>query len=512
MLKDTSTQSSQRVVRATMLIIVGIGVRSLTNIILIRLGFQYLGETQFGFWVLMQSLVSYLNLSDLGVGQGIMNAQAVNAEKRDHAGAIRVLSSGALIFAIVALVVWSVSNLVVVASPGLWTSAVLSHEEFKKYFVLLSALSLAALPLSAFSASLGGLRDLTVRYAWDISLVVAVALTTSIMFITGQTMLAVLATPLAVQLAWYIIPVGLVAIRHSGVTFKFSSISRPTVKALVGSSSFIFLMSLALLTQRYSANFITGAFVSIEAVAKVHPHVVLFQIFGWAVVDAATRAMLPFITGIGVRGDEVRLKFITVIAAKVSALAAACFSLSIWILGPQLMWIWLKKDVFLGLPIVGMISLIFILDSPAAVFTNISIATERHRARAIANLAYAIFSCAGGVLGVFLAGSANAIFGMFAGFLAISLLFHFVVYPFVMKYDLRIAMDVWFGSIILQVLAFFLGTALVTYGIHAILGSSWITMMVSVATALIFGAGFVSLGLFTNDERRWLRQRLKRAV
>ena len=495
-----------------MLIVVGIGIRSLTNIVLIRLGFQYLGEAQFGLWVLMQSLVSYLNLSDLGVGQGIMNAQAVNAENRDRAGAVRVLSSGALIFAVVAVAVWGISNLVVVSSPGLWTSAVLSHAEFKKYFILLSALSLAALPISAFSASLGGLRDLTVRYAWDISLVIAVALTTSIMFITGQNMLAVLATPLAVQLAWYTIPVGLVAIRHSGVSFSFAAVSRDTVRGLVGSSSFIFLMSLALLTQRYSANFITGTLVSVEAVAQVHPHIVLYQIFGWALVDAATRAMLPFITGIGVRGDETRLKFITTIAAKVSTFAAACFSLGIWILGQQLMWLWLKKDVFLGLPIVGMLSLIFILDSPAAVFTNISIATERHRARAITNLGYAISTCAGGVIGVLIASPGNAIFGMFAGFLSISVLFHFVIYPVIMKYDLNIAMAVWFKSIILQVVAFFVGTAVVTYWIHTTLGHSWVAMLASAVVAIVSAIGFVSFGLFTKDERQWLRQRLRRTA
>lgn len=507
-LKDTSTHSSRRVVRATLLIIVGIGVRSITNILLIHLGFQYLGEQQFGLWVLLQSLVMYLNLSDLGVGQGIMNAQAAMAEKRDRNGAIRVLSSGVLIFTIVAIAVWSLTNAAVVLSPRLWHSDVLSHSEFQSYFILLSGLSLAALPLSAFSASLGGLRDLSVRYTWDISLVIAMAVTTSIMFITHQSMLAVLATPLAVQLAWYFIPVALVAIRHSGVTFHPSSVAKETIRALVKSSSFIFLMSLALLTQRYSANFITGTMISVEAVAQVHPHVVLYQIFGWALVDAATRAMLPYITGIGVRGDHAQLQFITVIAAKASTVAAVCFSLAIFIFGPSLMQIWLKKDVFLGLPIVSVLSLIFILDSPAAVFTNISIATESHRYRAVANICYAATSCLGGALGVLFAPVDQKVLGMFIGFLCASGLFHFVVYPRVMRRDLHIPFKTWLLEILLRPLLLFVFCIAVVSGVKLMIDSTGVALILNCLLVAAAAVGFAAFLIFSEDEKRWLGQRL----
>lgn len=507
------SSAARTVLRATVLIIVGLVVRSLANIVLIRIGFQFLGAKTFGLWVLLQSLIMYLNLGDLGIGQGIMNAQAAAHERKDQAAMVRVVSSGAALFVIIAIIAWTLANGATMALPGLWKTEGLSHSELASYLLMLSGLSLAALPLSAFAASLGGVKDLEARYLWDISVSLVTATVTAVLFMTRQDLLLTLAVPLAVQLAWALIPVYLLRKRHR-VSFDPGSISRSTMKALLKTSSFIFLMSVALLTQRFSANFIAGSLLNPEAVARIHPHFVLFQVFGWSLVDAGTRAMLPFITGLSVRGSIDKLRQITLVAGKLCCIVAAIFALMLLIFGRELMVTWLKSDVYLGTSVMFLLGLVFVFDSSSYVLTNVSIALEKHRLRSVLNLAYSLSGLGLGALGVWLSSAGSegrveiASLGLASGFAFNALVFHTFIFPFATRREHTIELKTMALKVWLIPCLYFLVFAGLTVAISQSEANGLFASIGLALVALIVAVFLTLRVLFDHHDKEWLRSQM----
>lgn len=91
-----------------------------TVVITIPLTLSYLGAERYGMWMTISSLIAMLSFADLGMGNGLLNKVAYAHGKGDIASMHRLVSSGFLMFSLIALLILL---LFAVAYPWLtWSS------------------------------------------------------------------------------------------------------------------------------------------------------------------------------------------------------------------------------------------------------------------------------------------------------------------------------------------------------------------------------------------------------
>lgn len=99
-----SKQRYRRIVLAAGTSLLARGVSIGTSLVSIPLTLHYLGSERFGLWMTITSFLILLAFTDLGVGNGLVNAVAQASGKDDHLGIRRHVSSGMVILSVIATV------------------------------------------------------------------------------------------------------------------------------------------------------------------------------------------------------------------------------------------------------------------------------------------------------------------------------------------------------------------------------------------------------------------------
>jgi O-antigen/teichoic acid export membrane protein len=129
---DTTTadgRSKERYRRAALTTVTTMIARAVgvfTGLAWIRLSLSYLGKDRYGLWMAMGSLVSWMNLADLGLARGMQNhlSQANGQDDRELAG--RYVSTGLATLGIVALALAVVFTPLLFAIP--WANVLNVHD------------------------------------------------------------------------------------------------------------------------------------------------------------------------------------------------------------------------------------------------------------------------------------------------------------------------------------------------------------------------------------------------
>jgi O-antigen/teichoic acid export membrane protein len=83
----------QRVAVNTVSSLAAKGVLAVTMLVSVPVALHHLGEERFGLWVTLTSLVAFLSLTDLGIGNAVVNAVARAIGRSDRAGAAAAVST-----------------------------------------------------------------------------------------------------------------------------------------------------------------------------------------------------------------------------------------------------------------------------------------------------------------------------------------------------------------------------------------------------------------------------------
>src|SRR5262249_10484134 len=124
-----------------------------------------LGDERYGIWALVESVLAYLLLFDLGVAASVVRYVARFEATRDQEGLNRVFSTSLCIFGAAGVCALVVAVLVALVGPSLLTiPAALLHEA--RWLLLLLGFTLAlGLPLSVFPSVLDGLGRYPIKTA-----------------------------------------------------------------------------------------------------------------------------------------------------------------------------------------------------------------------------------------------------------------------------------------------------------------------------------------------------------
>jgi len=93
---DAGVRSRERYKRAALTALSGFGskaVTMVTNLALVPLMLGHLGTVEYGIWLTLQTMLSFLAFADFGVGNGALNAIATANAKQDRIAVNRALAS-----------------------------------------------------------------------------------------------------------------------------------------------------------------------------------------------------------------------------------------------------------------------------------------------------------------------------------------------------------------------------------------------------------------------------------
>lgn len=510
-----STESPvRRTFAAWVLSLVSLGIKIGGNVVIIPLALHFLGRQDYGLWIVLQSVGTYLALSELGIGQTVLNFQNVAYAKGDHREVNRVLATVFGLYWYIIAAIWIIAAYIFVTQPvEKWFLKEASGNAalvFKSYLALMGTLALLRVPLNVFSATLLGLRELTLRQYFEVAVAISLPLGTIMTLIAGGKVLALIWVTNGVLIVLPFLAYSLARSRHSYLRLAREFWTPSLVWPLLSNSLFFFLYGLGLLFQRLVGSVLAGKFAGLAAVPAFFVLFTLFRIVGWTLADTVSQTMQPYIIMFDVQGRRRQVEFFAQLSTKITFAAAVIYCALIWLFADVGLRLWVGRDMFLGYGPLALLAGSFLLDVLFLSTNNFMRGLNRHRRLSVVMALYAVLSFVLGIAGAKWWMPGNPTLGLCWGLFAASVLGQLVPLPWVAHAWLG---DSWrrYAEHFLARPAFLAVCATVTsVGFFASRTSySWTRGVWGLLTVVVLPllAWFV---VFEDEERNWMRQTIFR--
>jgi O-antigen/teichoic acid export membrane protein len=192
------TRSRSEIVYRNLVVLLGVrGASFVVNLWVIRVGLELVSTSDYGVWLVLSSLVTWISLFDFGLGNGIRNVVAIALARRDLERAQRYLSTGyVLVFAICGLFLLLALGITPFVHWSRVLSAPDSSEEMLRALALIALVSfslrlgtglVSSLLLGGGKSALTGLIDLVANVATLLTLEFLKSTSAGSLFSLGAT-------------------------------------------------------------------------------------------------------------------------------------------------------------------------------------------------------------------------------------------------------------------------------------------------------------------------------------
>jgi O-antigen/teichoic acid export membrane protein len=417
--------SARRAVSASVVATLTLGLKIGGNFIIIPLALKYLGREQYGMWIILQSIATYLTMSEIGIGQTLMNYQNVAFAKGDHTTVNRLLATGVGVCTLIVIPLWLAFTLLLVFFPvSHWLLKDVSGPAaviFSAYLFLSGTLTLARVPLYAFPATLLGLREVYLRNGLEFVTALFVLGGTILTLVLHGKLLALILVLNVGSMALLISSYPLARSRHGALCFGKGFLTTSLMWPLFANSVFFFLYNLGLLFQRVAGNLLAGKLGSLREVPEVFVLITLFRVVGWGMADIGSQTLLPYMIIFPVHGRWDRVVFFSKLCTKLSFALALFYTALVWIYADMGIRLWLGPGMFLGYGPLACLGGAFLIDVLFLSTNNFMRGHNCHRRLAVAMATYALLSFVLGVVGAKWWMPAQPLLGLCAGLLLASI-------------------------------------------------------------------------------------------
>ncbi|MBU4376677.1 MAG: oligosaccharide flippase family protein [Candidatus Omnitrophica bacterium] len=339
----------KRIIAGTAVSFLNTGISILSNLILVPIYLYYLGREQYGLWLVVLSIVSYLGLSNIGIAQSVSNFVAAANAKKDYSGIRSIVATGfwlyviivsiAAIFVLGAVLLTPLDKLIKVS--GSLKDVVIPVLAISSIFFLLQ------LPMTVFRVTLRSLNLIYKEQLFGVifTLIQFIGVLAILLFGIGIVGLAVVygAVGLLSGIVLFIYVRGIVP----GLSLSGKFFDNKLAKGLIAPGIYFFTLQLSGGLIFGTDNIIIGAVLGTAAVA---PYAVAFRflMMSAGIVGIMISNMLPTITSLYALNDRDRLAEIYTNALRF------CFGiafLSLFLLisaGPDFMIKWVGADNYVG--------------------------------------------------------------------------------------------------------------------------------------------------------------------
>jgi len=239
---------------AAVLGLINLGVKTLSNAVALSLVIRFLGRDEAGLWAMLQGISMYLGLTELGLGQTVMNIVGALFARRERQRIEETLSTALILYI---YIVTPVLLIVVIGGALLPIDRIFLKSvqpdapgSLRVLFLVTATLTLVRIPLTVFPSALLGLRELAARQWYELTLALATLLATVGVLLARGNLLALLVTTNTVSFAvMAAVYPALIRGRGFDVKVSFSRVRRELLLPFLTNSGLFFVIGLAFIVE-----------------------------------------------------------------------------------------------------------------------------------------------------------------------------------------------------------------------------------------------------------------------
>jgi len=341
--------STNRILSGSLASYLNTAVSMVSNLVLVPMYLFYFGKEEYGLWLLVLSIVSYLGFSNLGIAQSVANFVASNKAENGIDEINSIVATGFWLYvSIVILVVIFIIGAVLFAPLGQFLNVPETLEHIVvPVIVISSTFFLLRLPLSIFNVTLRSLNLIYQEQLFGLLFTIIQFIGVVAVLLSG---VGIIGLSVVYGATGALSGVVLCVYLHKLVPgFSFSSkfASKTMVKKLMTPGGYFFLLQLASGLIWATDNVIISSTIGLGEVAA---YAIVFKVFMLTIgiVSVITSSMMPSITAAYAQNNVELLSNLYVSALKLCFGLGLLAALIMGNVGPELMIKWVGVDNYVG--------------------------------------------------------------------------------------------------------------------------------------------------------------------
>jgi O-antigen/teichoic acid export membrane protein len=245
-----------------------LGVNIVIGILLMPFTIHHLGKAEYGLWMLAASMTAYLQLLDLGYGNGLVR-QITQADARGDEDEMNViLSTFFVVYCAIGLAALAgVAGLALFVLPR-FPNLSPADVRIGQWILAILGLRIAtAFPMSVFGAVTTARQRFALTGWIAIAFAVAQGAATYLVLRAGYGLIALVSTTMLIGLASYAAYASAALSTFPGMRLSVSRFSARQVREVTAFSLYLFVISIAFHVASNVDNVIIGAYVGTSAIA-----------------------------------------------------------------------------------------------------------------------------------------------------------------------------------------------------------------------------------------------------
>jgi O-antigen/teichoic acid export membrane protein len=338
-----------------------------------------LGNTAYGIWVLLASLVGYMGLLDLGVRSAVTRYVARHHARVEDAEAGKVASAGLVIFSAAGLVAVSISAIVAVLLPHLFT---IPPRELgvARVVVILGGLNVA---LSLVSGVFGGAVGAMQRFDLDALVGIGVTAVRAVLLVVtlsaGGGLLAVALIQLGCTVLQGGVFFGISARLYPELRYSHRGIERAHITKIFSVGIYASLLQISSALIFSADSMVIGSFLPVAAVTFFAIAATLTD-YTRSVLSAISQTMTPRASALDGIGAERELERVLLDAGALATLVALPITITFMLRGGTFIGLWMGPSYASSSgAILFVLSVALSLAAARQIVASTMIGVNRHR-------------------------------------------------------------------------------------------------------------------------------------
>lgn len=319
------------------------------SLILAPIILHSIGDSDYGLWVLLLSVVGYLGLLDLGIRSAVVRFTAAHDALSESDSLARVTGAALLSYSLLAVVALMATALLAVFSPRVFHAPPASTELLRTIVFILGVDAAISLPLGVFAGVLEGMQRFTFLNGIQIASTIARSIAFVIALRFGGRLLAITIISVAVRLLAhaFIATRALFAMPRAP---QLRSTDSATLFRIVRHSSAILGMSIADRIRFQADAIVISAFAAPSAIADFALASRLSDIPG-NFIQMIAQVVTPASSRFAALDQRDRMRELVLRGNFVCALLIFPASALIAVLAPQLLTLWVGAKYASAAPV-----------------------------------------------------------------------------------------------------------------------------------------------------------------
>ena len=318
----------------------GFAFSAVVNFLLSPYIVHTLGDTVYGAWVLLVSLVGYLGLLDLGVRGAVTRYVARFHAAGDHAEARLVASSAVALFLGAGLVAMALSGVIALLMGSLF-HVPLEFQRVARIVALIGGVNVAAsLVGGVFGGVLVALQRFEYTNAIDVSLNALRALAIVLALRSGHGLLVLAFVQLGVALLQGLAGWRIVRRLYPELTFHLRDVDPAHVRLIFSFGLAASLLQAMGSLMVYSDSLVIGALLPVGLITFFAIGASLVE-YGRAIVAGVSHTLLPWMSASEGRGDQAAQQHVLLTGGRLSTLIILPVAVTFLIRGPSFIGLWM---------------------------------------------------------------------------------------------------------------------------------------------------------------------------